>query len=542
MSVRGRAAVSLGERLAALDEALALAEGRVPDPLLAEARAVQERAAQRRARGDQTVVVALSGGTGTGKSSLFNALAGRQIAAVDVRRPTTGAATAWTVGAADEVGALLDWLEIDPDRRHAAPPGAEPEGLVLLDLPDIDSIATANRVTAARLVERVDVLVWVVDPLKYAQRSLHEGFLARLREHADVMLVALNHSDRLDDAARRVVEQDLQQLVTTDGRGPRVLVTSAVTGAGVAQLRDALAVEVRHRRAVAERIAADVRTAAAGLREQLGTPAPAGAPAEEAGGFDAARLTALLVRLADVDAFAEGARAAYVAAARRAVRTLLVRTAWALAGLLRLAAVPFTRAGRLVTVQRTAPGDRPDPVGGALDVRHALLELVEHARRTLPWFWAERLGDTAEHAGHALPTALKAALGGVELQPVRRRWWTVTRVVWQLAEAVAVVGVGWILLHRAAAWLQIPRLPMPTVAEDVSVPGLLVAVGAVVWILAAAVRRAGVRAGARRHRARVAADARVAVQRAVGVTALAPLHAELDAYRRTRAALTTAAG
>lgn len=539
MSGRG-GRVGLQERLGALDAALTAAHGRVPTELVAEAQAVRRRADERRARGDQTVVVALCGGTGTGKSSLFNALAGADLTAVDVRRPTTSAATAWSVGEVGETAAVLDWLDVEAARRHHCAPGRGPDGLVLVDLPDIDSVATANRVTADRLIERVDVLVWVVDALKYAQRSLHEGYLSRLREHADVMLVVLNKVDQLDAGARRECQRDLERLVADDGRAPRVLAVSTATGEGVDHLRKLLAGEVRERRAVAERIAADVRSAAGDLLAHLDPPAASATGST----LDPERITGLLAALADVDTFADQAAAAYAAAARRALRTPLLAVMAAAAGLLRAIAGGAGRLRRLVLADRpghATPAAGPDPGTAGLDVRHALLELVEHARRSLPWFWAERLRDIADLAGAALPTALKAALARVVAAPPRRRWWTAVAAVWWAAELLAAAGVAWLLLARLTASLQMPRLPVPAAGADTTVPGIMIAAGAAVWITAAVARAVSVRAGARRHRRDVDRHARSAVRQAVTDTALEPLHDELGAYQRTRDALARAA-
>ncbi|MCB2557781.1 50S ribosome-binding GTPase, partial [Listeria monocytogenes] len=80
-------------------------------------------------------VVALAGATGSGKSSLFNALAGADLAAVGVPRPTTAEAMAAVRG--DGAQALLDWLGVQRRYRLAADPGSQ-GGLVLLDLPDHD--------------------------------------------------------------------------------------------------------------------------------------------------------------------------------------------------------------------------------------------------------------------------------------------------------------------------------------------------------------------------------------------------------------------
>ena len=131
----------LVEQLKALAEAAELCEGRVPTEVLAEARRVVEQADRRLALSGSATVVALAGATGSGKSSLFNALSGTELATVGVRRPTTAHAMAATWGE-DAAEDLLDWLQIP--RRHALEPDrpatAEAlDGLVLLDLPDHDS-------------------------------------------------------------------------------------------------------------------------------------------------------------------------------------------------------------------------------------------------------------------------------------------------------------------------------------------------------------------------------------------------------------------
>ncbi|MCP4083987.1 MAG: ABC transporter [Actinomycetia bacterium] len=108
-------------------------------------------------------VVALAGPTGAGKSSLFNALCGADISTTGVRRPTTGAVHGCVWG--DGAESLLNWLGVT--HRHHLPAGDSGlDGLVLLDLPDFDSTATAHRVEVDRLVELVDLLVWVIDPQK----------------------------------------------------------------------------------------------------------------------------------------------------------------------------------------------------------------------------------------------------------------------------------------------------------------------------------------------------------------------------------------
>ncbi len=152
---------SLTERLAALREAVELAEGRLEVPEVGQARTLLAKAGARAALGDATVV-ALAGATGSGKSTLFNALSGAEVSTPGVRRPTTGVAHATVWGSADagavaETDRLLDWLEVP--RRHRHPPEPALDGLVLLDLPDHDSVRLEHRLEVDRLVGLVDVLV-----------------------------------------------------------------------------------------------------------------------------------------------------------------------------------------------------------------------------------------------------------------------------------------------------------------------------------------------------------------------------------------------
>ena len=129
----------LADRLAALRDAVEVAEGRLEVPEVAQARALLAKAGARAALGDATVV-ALAGATGSGKSTLFNALSGSEVSVPGVRRPTTGVAhaTVWTGPDGDSADRLLDWLEVP--RRHRHDPEPALDGLVLLDLPDHDSV------------------------------------------------------------------------------------------------------------------------------------------------------------------------------------------------------------------------------------------------------------------------------------------------------------------------------------------------------------------------------------------------------------------
>src|SRR5665648_238550 len=218
------AALTLTDRLDALGRAVEAGRDVLAPDLKSDAEQVLSRAGDRLRLPERTVV-ALAGPTGSGKSSLLNAMAGHDVAEVAVTRPTTSEALAIVRG--DGAGPLLDWLGVR--RRHHL--GGEGDGLVVLDLPDHDSVATDHRLEAERLVALVDLMVWVVDPQKYADAAVHEQYLRGLAGHRDVLLIALNQVDRLTPAELQACHRDLERLLAQDDlAGVPVLDVSARTG------------------------------------------------------------------------------------------------------------------------------------------------------------------------------------------------------------------------------------------------------------------------------------------------------------------------
>ena len=328
----------LDTRLAALAEAVDLAAGRLDGEAVERAREVVRRAGIRLGLGVDTTVVALAGPTGAGKSTLFNALAGEELVAAGVRRPTTATVTAATRGPVDP--ALLDWL--GAARRHALPGDAR-AGFVLLDLPDYDSVETSHRVEVERIIELVDLLVWVADPQKYADAALHDRYLKPLSGYGEAMVVVLNQADRLDDASLRACRGDLARLLAEDGLPELpVLALSARDGSGLEALEELLRRRTEARAAAHARLGADVTAATAGL--DAGCDAPRGAG--RISGGDRRALT---------DALAEAAGVPFIT---RAVAGAHRRNGRLAAGW------PYGRwlaHVRPDPLKRLRLGDRPDP-------------------------------------------------------------------------------------------------------------------------------------------------------------------------------------
>jgi GTP-binding protein EngB required for normal cell division len=525
----------LAERLEALERALEVGAGRLDAKAVAEARGVLERAGERRRLSPEHTVVALAGATGSGKSSLFNALAGLDLAPVGVRRPTTDAPMACVWGP-EGAGPLLEWLGIpqrhqvnresvlDADRQSAL------RGLVLLDLPDHDSTELAHRLEVDRLVERVDLMVWVVDPQKYADQALHERYLRRLAGHRAVTVVVLNQIDTLPPAAAVACLEDLQRLLTEDGLGgATVLTTAAPTGDGVPALREVVAQAVSRREALTARLAADVDR----VVERL----TAGVGAGEVKGVGRRERRELLDALSEAAGVPAVVRATAASYRYRAVAA----TGW-----------PFTRWVRRL---------RPDPlrrlhldaVGGGgrssipeappvarAQVATAVRRVSEASASGLPRQWSASVARVARPSDADLADALDRAVVATPLGADRRPlWWRLLWALQWLLALAALAGLVWLVALFVVAWLRLPDPPTYDVGP-VALPTLLLLGGVVLGLVVALAGRIASGVGARRRARRAEAKLRDAIERVAQEQVVQPVVAELGAHREVRELLARA--
>jgi GTP-binding protein EngB required for normal cell division len=268
IGVSGLANSRLPARLASLQELTKIGSGRTGsegfgEDLLTEAEALLRRSGERMRMSASHTVVALAGGTGSGKSTLFNALAGANFSPAGVTRPTTKHSHACVWGM-EGAAPLLDWLGVQRRHRYGRASAldegeASLTGMLLLDLPDHDSVVTGSAALVDRLVKQADMLVWVLDPLKYADASVHRRYLVPLAGHAAVTTVVLNQVDTLSPDQAADCESDLRRLLDAEGlTETQVVVTSATAGTGLNDLRRMLGGAVAARRAATDRITADI--------------------------------------------------------------------------------------------------------------------------------------------------------------------------------------------------------------------------------------------------------------------------------------------
>jgi GTP-binding protein EngB required for normal cell division len=422
---------------------------------VAAARQLTDRAGARLAldgagTGRGHTVVALAGATGVGKSTLFNALARMALSPPGHLRPTTGEAHAcvWDPRGADP---LLDWLGVAPRHRFMreslldAEDEAPLRGLVLLDLPDMDSIATGNRVEADRLVGVVDRVIWVLDPQKYADQTVHEQYLRRMGALRDVTVVVFNQTDLLSRADADRCRADLVRLVDDDGLpGVPVIAVSARTGAGIDEVRALLEKVVADRHAATARLTAELDATVARL-----TPlAPVAGPADEQVSRDA------VPELGEAFAAACGADA------------LAAEAAWSYRQRAVLWRAPWHRAAVLPAIPPA------DPAAVGTSVRRLAHRLGDR----LPESWQRHLRAAATAELDGLPSRLAGALAaGRGSSPVPPLW-TALRNAWWLAIGGAVAGVlGGLSTQEVQPWLVVA---VGCLAVVLALPALAVTTGA----------------------------------------------------------------
>ncbi|MGI9595400.1 MAG: GTP-binding protein [Acidimicrobiales bacterium] len=525
----------LPQQVEALARAVELSEGRLDEERVAFGRHVVDKAAARLRHGTTHTLVAVLGATGSGKSSVTNALVGHDIATTGLRRPTTSSTLACYWGD-DDPHSLLSWLEVK-NRHHvigtaAAPTDRGLDGLVLLDVPDHDSVAESHREEMERIAENADMLLWITDPEKYADKAMHD-YLRQLAGHDAVTAMVLNKSDQLDIDGLEQCRVDLKRLLDEAGldRAP-VIATSATTGHGVKTLAALLVDTVKGQQAMVARLAADTAMAADSLLEELG---PSGGATTVADGV-AKDLSRELVDASGLHVVTEAVKAGYR-------RDATARTGW-----------PFTRwlkrlrphpLGRFHLGQGSAGrASLPQPSGvqvarSAGAIRTAGSTIAEG----MPPPWPKLIATAGTPDPEILSDRLDAAIGEAarETRSANRAWWSAVNAIQIVLALATVVGAVWLGLLAFAAYLRIPELPTPDY-RGIPIPtGLLVGGILLGLVLAFIASRFAAVGAARRSRA-VRVRAEKAVREVSDELIIEPIEAELASRQELRRLLTTAQG
>ena len=591
--------------VASLKDAISYGEGRVPETVLLDAAETLERLSQRRELSTEHTVIGFFGATGSGKSTLFNAIAGQNIALSAPTRPTTSTVQAaiWEAEGSEE---LLDWLGIDkrvyPQTQALAAEGEATEGneaggnnkvaggvaapnavtepapglfnrirravggrgemrtrtggLILLDMPDFDSVTTTNRDLAARMMRYVDVLVWVVDPQKYADAVIHRDFMVPLAASGAQALCVLNQADKLAPAEVPAVLASLTRLLQAEGTEAHLLAApiavSARTGEGVDVLRDLLAQVAAAKSLSLQRTDAQLHATASQLRTYAGGEGTvlAGAYALEA--------EQKLVKACYSSSQAEQVLQAATASYRRAAgqRTGWILTRW----MSRLKADPLRRlhlgqqdetkstskaeksAGMLGSDSENAPelvASSLPPLSAAqkAGMANAVRQYSKQMAARIDEPWKRSMKEAALSREAELPELLERDMVRIDYGLGRTRApWVIFNALQWIALLSALVGVGWLTLISGLAYLQIQLPPAPTPeGSPVPLPTLLLLLGVLLGIASAGVGRLLTAMGSRYYARKLRGRLQTGVEKAVQSCVVAPVQQEakrLNAYRK----------
>lgn len=163
---------------------------------------------------DRVLVVGLIGGSGTGKSTLINALLGERVSeAGDVQRPTTRRPVVVVHDDVDPSFLQLDDADADLQRRRLP----ILESMILIDCPDPDTQAThgvehgnRNREVLRKILPQCDVLLYLGTAQKYKTHAVTEELLRHApgRQIVPVQTHASTDEDIRDDWRKSLEQAD----------------------------------------------------------------------------------------------------------------------------------------------------------------------------------------------------------------------------------------------------------------------------------------------------------------------------------------------
>jgi GTP-binding protein EngB required for normal cell division len=547
---------SLSARLTALGRLVQVGMARSgPDgfseKLLSDAEQLLAQAGQRLRMSSAHTVVTLAGGTGSGKSSLFNRLAGADFSAVGVTRPVTGDPHACVWGVAGS-GPLLEWLGVQRRHRYARSSALDRgedamAGLILLDLPDHDSVVSGDSGQVDRMVGLADLMVWVLDPQKYADAAVHRRYLVPLAGHSEVIAVVLNQADRLSAGQAEDCVADLRRLLDSENLSDvQILATSALTGTGIDELRKLLIEAVSARRAASARLSADVDAIAARFARYAEDPAGSAGPQEAGATRTVPEGTVDLL----VEAFSRAAGVPAVGESLQSARELRAMdyVGWPIGWLAeRVTGHDPARKVRLGKLWDELRSVTAGPSGAQqAEIDNALTAVADQVGPPLPSPWSRTVRAAARSTAQEIPGALGTAMG--ESLPVENEiagWWRLVGAWQGLLLGCIIVGVAWLgVIVAFGVFHAVSRVPS-RLFDDVSLlPWIAVIIAAILllgWLTASACMNL-VRVAAEREQQRVEAAMRSRMAVVASEMVVGAVEQELFEYDRFLEDLQVVAG
>ncbi|GGD16451.1 GTPase domain-containing protein [Nocardioides daphniae] len=168
------------------------------------------------------MLAVVGGSTGAGKSTLVNSLVGHAVTTPGVLRPTTRSPVLvhhpddghWF--GQDRLLPDLERVSVstnDPAALQLVASESMPQGLAILDAPDIDSVEERNRTLAAQLLAAADLWLFVTSAARYADQVPWD-FLREAAERSAAVAIVL---DRTPDDALETVATHLARMLAARG-------------------------------------------------------------------------------------------------------------------------------------------------------------------------------------------------------------------------------------------------------------------------------------------------------------------------------------
>lgn len=188
---------------------------------------------------DAPLLAVVGGSTGAGKSTLVNALVGHPVTRSGAIRPTTRRpllihhpddAAAFTTQRVLPHLARVRGKLMDPTVTAPAPSDGDrpvedtgslvlladekiPQGLAVLDAPDVDSVSDDNRALAAQLLSAADLWLFVTTANRYADAVPWQ--LLRNAAGRDITVAVV--LDRVQAASAEEIQDDLRRMLNQEG-------------------------------------------------------------------------------------------------------------------------------------------------------------------------------------------------------------------------------------------------------------------------------------------------------------------------------------
>nr|WP_281450322.1 dynamin family protein [Paenarthrobacter nitroguajacolicus] len=206
---------------------------------------------------DAPLLAVVGGSTGAGKSTLVNALVGFPVTRAGAIRPTTRQPillhhpkdAEWFEGqrilpGLQRIRGTVSAVPVPANQAGVAPDAqvvtslvlaghdTVPQGIALLDAPDVDSISDENRRLAAQLLAAADLWIFVTTANRYADAVPWRLLLDAASRDITVAVVL----DRVPPAAEEEVRADLEAMLDRQGLGEAnlfVVPESALDGLGM---------------------------------------------------------------------------------------------------------------------------------------------------------------------------------------------------------------------------------------------------------------------------------------------------------------------